>query len=454
MSFHTRRAWSPPHTNVWPAVSNAPPRYRFSRWLTATAALVMLGVPTLSAEQWPQWRGPMLNGVSGEKNLPVSWSTTENVTWKLAMPERSGSTPIVWGDHVFLSVGEGASLALWAVDRTSGALRWKRALGSGNRRMMKQQMSSPSPVTDGRTVWVMTGTGVLKAYDFAGKELWGRDIQADYGRFGLQWGYASSPLLFEDSLYVQVLHGMHTDDPSYLLRIDKATGKTVWRVLRMTRARFESPDAYTTPALLRNGSAAEIVITGGDVVTGHDPATGQELWRADGLNPNNDGSYRIVASPVVYGDLLFAPSRERPLLALKPGGRGDVTRSHVLWSFNNGPDVPTPVTDGTYLYSINDRGILYCLDARTGKLVYGPQRLRNSTYSGSAVLADGKIYITDEDGVTSVFRSGPKFELVSENDLQDYTLSSPAVSDGQIFVRTASFMYAIGKRQAAARSTQ
>jgi outer membrane protein assembly factor BamB len=454
MSFHTRRAWSPPHTNVWPAVSNAPPRYRFSRWLTATAALVMLGVPTLSAEQWPQWRGPMLNGVSGEKNLPVSWSTTENVTWKLAMPERSGSTPIVWGDHVFLSVGEGASLALWAVDRTSGALRWKRALGSGNRRMMKQQMSSPSPVTDGRTVWVMTGTGVLKAYDFAGKELWGRDIQADYGRFGLQWGYASSPLLFEDSLYVQVLHGMHTDDPSYLLRIDKATGKTVWRVLRMTRARFESPDAYTTPALLRNGSAAEIVITGGDVVTGHDPATGQELWRADGLNPNNDGSYRIVASPVVYGDLLFAPSRERPLLALKPGGRGDVTRSHVLWSFNNGPDVPTPVTDGTYLYSINDRGILYCLDARTGKLVYGPQRLRNSTYSGSAVLADGKIYITDEDGVTTVFRSGPKFELVSENDLQDYTLSSPAVSDGQIFVRTASFMYAIGKRHAAARSTQ
>jgi outer membrane protein assembly factor BamB len=300
----------------------------------------------------------------------------------------------------------------------------------------------------------MTGTGVLKAFDFAGKELWGRDIQADYGRFGLQWGYASSPLLFEDALYVQVLHGMHTDDPSYLLRIDKATGKTVWRVLRMTRARFESPDAYTTPALLRQGKTSEIVITGGDVVTGHDPETGQELWRADGLNPLNDGSYRIVASPVVHGDLLFAPSRERPLLALKPGGRGDVTKSHVLWSFNNGPDVPTPVTDGTYLYSINDRGILYCLDAKTGQVVYGPQRLRNATYSGSAVLADGRIYITDEDGVTTVFRAGPKFELLSENDLQDYTLSSPAVSDGQIFVRTASFIYAIGPRQAAARSTQ
>jgi len=396
----------------------------------------------------------MLNGTSSEKNLPIRWSTTENVTWKLAMPERSGSTPIVWGDYVFLNVGEGSNLSLWAVDRTSGAVRWKRPLSGGNRRMMKQQMSSPSPVTDGRSVWVMTGTGVLKAFDFSGKELWGRDIQADYGRFGLQWGYASSPLLFEDSLYVQVLHGMHTDDPSYLLRIDKATGKTVWRVLRTTRARFESPDAYTTPALLKHGNSTEIVITGGDVVTGHDPATGQELWRADGLNPSNDGSYRIVASPVVYGDLLFAPSRERPLLALKPGGRGDVTKSHVLWSFNNGPDVPTPVSDGTYLYSINDRGILYCLDARTGKVIYGPQRLRNATYSGSAVLADGRIYITDEDGVTTVIRSGPKFELLSQNDLQDYTLSSPAISDGQIFVRTASFIYAIGRRQAAARSTQ
>ena len=422
--------------------------------LASVFILFALFIPPLTAEEWPQWRGPMLNGTSSEKDLPIRWSTTENVTWKLAMPERSGSTPIVWGDYVFLNVGEGSNLSLWAVDRTSGAVRWKRPLSGGNRRMMKQQMSSPSPVTDGRSVWVMTGTGVLKAFDFSGKELWGRDIQADYGRFGLQWGYASSPLLFEDSLYVQVLHGMHTDDPSYLLRIDKATGKTVWRVLRMTRARFESPDAYTTPALLKQGNSTEIVITGGDVVTGHDPATGQELWRADGLNPSNDGSYRIVASPVVYGDLLFAPSRERPLLALKPGGRGDVTKSHVLWSFNNGPDVPTPVSDGTYLYSINDRGILYCLDARTGKVIYGPQRLRNATYSGSAVLADGRIYITDEDGVTTVIRSGPKFELLSQNDLQDYTLSSPAISDGQIFVRTASFIYAIGRRQAAARSTQ
>src|SRR6185295_15549638 len=168
--------------------------------------------------------------------------------------------------------------------------------------------------------------------------------QKDYGRFGFNYGYASSPLLHEASLYVQVLHGMRTDDPSYVLRLDAATGKTLWRVLRPTRAIYESPDAYTTPALLRYGSTTEIVITGGDVATGHDPGTGKELWRAEGLNPTNDPIHRIVASPIVSGDMIYTPSRERPMLALRAGGRGDVTKSHLAWSFENGPDVPTPVT--------------------------------------------------------------------------------------------------------------
>jgi outer membrane protein assembly factor BamB len=416
------------------------------RFLPVPLALV-LAIAPLGAESWPQWRGPQLNGVSSERGLPLRWSKKENIAWTLALPEWSGSTPIVWNDHVFLNVAQGADLHLWAIDRTSGARRWTRRLGGENRKLMKQNMSTPSPVTDGRHVWVMTGTGRLRAFDFAGTEIWGRDIQADYGRFGLMHGYGSSPLLHEGSLYVQVLHGMTTDDPSYVLRIDAATGRTLWRVERPTRARMESPDAYTTPALLRHGGATEIVITGGDVVTGHDLATGRELWRADGLNPRNDANYRIVASPVVHGDLLFAPTRERPMLALTPGGRGDITRTHVRWEFNNGPDVPTPVTDGTYLYSINDRGILYCLDAKTGKVVYGPQRLRSATYSGSPVLADGRIYITDEDGVTSVFQTGPKFALLAENDLGDYTLSSPAISEGQIFIRTATALYAIGARR-------
>ena len=400
----------------------------------------------LAAENWPQWRGPALNGVSAETNLPVRWSKTDNILWKLAMPAWSGSTPIVWGDRIFLNVAEGANLSLWSVDRTRGMVRWKRPLGGGNTRMQKQNMSTPSPVTDGKHVWVMTGTGVLKGFDFEGQEIWSRDIQRDYGRFGLNWGYGSSPLLFDGALYVQVPHGMHTDAPSYLLRINTTDGKTIWRTERPTRARSESPDAYTTPALSRVGSSAEIVVSGGDVVTGHDPGTGRELWRAEGLNPSNDGSNRIVASPVVFGDLIVVPSRERPMLALKSGGRGDVTRTHLLWTFMNGPDVPSPVTDGQYLYSINDRGIMWCLDARTGREVYGRQRLRSATYSGSPVLADGKIFVTDEDGVTSVVRAGPKFEVLAQNDLDEYTLSSPAVSDGQIFIRTQAFLYAIGTR--------
>ena len=415
--------------------------------------LVLVSTAALRAENWPQWRGPSLNGLSAERNLPVRWSTTENVAWKLPLPAWSGSTPIVWGDRIFLNVADdlkvrdGNNLHLWCVDRTKGTVLWKRPLGSGNHQERKQNMSTPSPVTDGTLVWVMTGTGILKAFDFSGTEKWRRDIQKDYGRFGLNWGYGSSPLLYHDALYVQVLHGMKTDDPSYLLRIDTATGKTVWRVERPTNARVESPDSYTTPAALQYAGNTEIVLTGGDVVTGHDPATGKELWRADGLNPTNDANYRIVASPVTFDDLIIAPTRERPMLVLKAGGRGDVTKSHLLWTFDNGPDVPTPVTDGTHVYVINDRGIMFCLEARTGREIYGRQRLRPGTYSGSPVLADGRIYITNEDGVTSVVKAGPQFQLLSENEFDDYTLSSPAVSNGRIYFRTTKFLWAIGSQK-------
>jgi outer membrane protein assembly factor BamB len=398
------------------------------------------------ADNWPQWRGPGLNGVSNEKNLPVKWTTEENVSWKMPMPGMSGSTPIIWRDRIFLNVADGDSLSLWCLNKTNGEVLWKKPLGAGNVKMRKQNMSSPSPVTDGRSVYVMTGTGILKGFDFNGKELWTRDIQKDYGQFGLQWGYASSPLLHEDSLYVQVLHGMKTDDPSYVMRIDKKDGKTLWKVDRPTSAIRESPDSYTTPALLRYGRTTEIVITGGDCVTGHDPATGKELWRANGLNPDNNPSYRIVASPIVFDNIIYAPSRVKPLLALKAGGRGDVTSSHVLWSTGNGPDVPTPVTDGKYFYVVNDRGIMFCLDAKTGAEVYAQQRLKPGTYSGSPVLADGKIYITNEDGLTTVVAAGPKFEVLAENPLNDYVLSSPAISDGQIFIRTTQHLYAIGKK--------
>lgn len=410
------------------------------------SCLILLCFTVSRADNWPQWRGPAMNGVSNEKNLPLRWTSEENIAWKLALPGLSGSTPIVWRDRVFLNVAEGDDLYLWCVDRTKGALVWKKLLGSGNVKMRKQNMSSPSPVTDGKNVYVMTGTGVLKGFDFSGKELWSRDLQREYGAFGLNWGYASSPLLTADALYIQVLHGMKTDDPSYVMRLDKANGKTVWKVDRPTDAISESPDSYTTPALLRYGKTTELVITGGDCVTGHDLASGKELWRANGLNPDNNPYYRIVASPVIFNEIIYAPTRVRPLLALKSGGRGDVSKSHLLWSTMNGPDVPTPVTDGQYFYVVNDKGIVWCLDAKTGAEVYGQQRLKPGTYSGSPVLADGKIYVTNEDGLTSVIKAGPQFEILAENALNDYCLSSPAISDGQIFIRTTGALYCIGKK--------
>jgi outer membrane protein assembly factor BamB len=417
-----------------------------------TRILISLLIAALSlvcvrADNWPQWRGPLLNGVSSETNLPVKWTADSNIAWKLPLPEWSGATPIVWDDYIFLNVAQGSSLSLWCVDRRGPTVLWKAPLGAGNHQEQKQNMSSPSPVTDGTRVYAMTGTGVLKGFDFKGQELWARDIQHDYGRFGLNWGYASSPLLHDNALYVQVLHGMKTDDPSYVMRIDKNTGRTVWKVERPTHAVQESPDAYTTPALVRNGAETEIVISGGDVVTGHDPATGKELWRLNGLNPSNDGAYRIVASPVVAGGMIIAPSRQNPLIALRPGGRGDVTQSHKLWSFSRGPDVPTPVSDGTHVFVVTDNGVAYALDAKTGATVWGPSRLKSGTYSSSPVLADGRVYATNEDGMTSVFKAGAAFEMLAENPLNDYTLSSPAVSQGQIFIRTAKQLFAIGTRR-------
>jgi len=298
----------------------------------------------------------------------------------------------------------------------------------------------------------MTGDGVLEALDFRGNELWVRNIQTDYGRFGLNWGYASFPLLQGDALYVQVLHGMKTADPSYVLKIDKMTGKTLWRVERPTDAPHESPDSYTTPTWVEANGRAELIITGGDIVSAHDPATGKEYWRANVLNPTKDRAYRIVASPTIVNGLIIAPTRNNPMVAMRPGGNGDVARTHVVWEFAQGPDVPTPVSDGNLLYVVRDNGVVFALDVKTGRTVYGPERLPAGTYSASPILADGKIYVTtEEEGLTTVFRAGPKFEILASNRLADdcspYCLSTVAVSNGQLFLRTSSYLWVIGERK-------
>ena len=449
---------------------------RFRSFIALSGLAVFTLVPmAAAAEDWPHWRGPTRDGVSGETGLPVEWDTENGVIWKIPMPAWSGATPIISGDTIFLNVsipdedagvpsnpsegyrrrrgpveGRGnvaysGRIELWALDRSDGTVRWKRHLSGQDRRGRKQNMSSPSPVTDGNRVHVLTGTGILKAFDFDGNELWARDIPADYGEFGLNWGYASSPLLFRDALIVQVLHGMKTDDPSYLLRIDAATGETEWRIERPTDAIRESPDSYTTPFVHEVEGRFELVITGGDVVTGHDLDTGRERWRSDGLNPENSSSYRIVASPIVANGIIYAPTRVKPLLALRTGGEGDITESHRIWSFDRGPDVPTPVTDGERFFVVTDNGVMYALDARTGEILHGPQRLAPGTYSASPVLAEGRLYVINEDGVASVVGvSGDGFEILSTNDMRSYTLSSMAMSEGRIFLRTAEALYCIG----------
>lgn len=439
-----------------------------------------LPVPSVH-DNWPQWRGPFGNGTSSARNLPVSWNLSRNVLWKTPLPSWSGGTPVVWGDRVFVTSASkpaneanppaqdtqqgrgsrgghggrrdagGPALLLLCVARRDGRVLWQKELDTGNRVWNKQNASSPSPVTDGRLVWVVTGTGAVTAFDFTGREIWKHNLQREYGKFGLNWGYASSPIYYAGKLIIQVLHGSYTRDPSYLVAFDGATGSVVWRKERPTDAPRESPDAYTTPALLSFGGKTQIVVSGGDYVTGHDPETGKEVWRAAGLNPTRQGNYRIVASPVIADGMIYAPSRRRPLVALRAGGTGDVTASNFAWKWDDrgGPDVPTPVSDGKYFYMVDDGGSVTCLDAKTGKLIWGPERTALGTVDASPLLADGRLYILNENAVTTVLAAGPQFKTLATNELDgSYTLSSIAVSGRQLFIRTSSCLYCIGENPA------
>lgn len=458
---------------------------RLSRSSLGLASLLTGLASSASAANWPAWRGPQGDGTTASaSNLPQTWSAEENVKWKRELPAWSGSSPVIWGDRIFVispskeAAAEvdpavsaaaaararrgggngrapttggpgGQEIFLHCLSRATGEELWKKQFDRGNQIRMRHNSSSPSPVTDGKLVWVMSGNGMIACFDFAGNEKWKFDVPAKYGRFGLNHGYGASPLLLDGKLIVPVLHGMHTDDPSYVFALEGTTGKPLWRVERPTEAQRESPDAYTTPAVVDVSGKKQIVIVGGDCVTGHDAETGAEVWRANGLNPRNNGSYRIVASPVVREGMIFSPSRVQPLLALKPGGKGDVTQSHLAWKFENSaaPDVPTPVSDGARLYLVGDNGQLTCLDAKTGAVIYGPHDTGIGVTSGSPVLADGKIYVTSHTAETAVVQAGPEYKLLAKNSLDNsWTLSSPAIADNEIFIRTASHLYCIAKK--------
>ena len=431
------------------------------------------GIVAGSTENWPQWRGPNQNGIVESTGLPVTWSATDRVIWKTPLPSWSAATPIIWGDRVFVispSAAEatpapsesqetarrrraardpgGPELYLFCISKTDGSVQWRRELDNKNQIHRKQNDASPSPVTEGRHVFVVTGTGVVAAFDMQGNEIWKKDLQQDYGMFGLNWGYASSPLLYGDALIVEVLHGMKTDEPSYIVSLDARSGDVNWRQERPTDAQRESPDAYTTPVLLEHKGQKQIVISGADYVTGHDPETGKEIWRAAGLNPLKRPNYRVVGTPIINRDIIYAPTRKNPLLALRAGGTGDITESHLVWKYegSGAPDVPSPICDGTYLYLVDDRGLVTCLDAGSGRLIYGPEKTREGIVSASPIIAEGRMYILNEQGVTTVVATGPEFKILASNELDgSYTLASPAVSGKRIFIRTETHLYCIGE---------
>jgi len=418
---------------------------------------------------WSNWRGPELRGTApGAEGLPTRWSVEEHVVWRTPMPTFSGATPAISGDHLFVlsaSAPEpvapeeqprgrrrprrdpgGPEMLLHCLSTTDGSVRWTQNLDEGNELHYKANRASASPVTDGVHVWTVTGNGTVSAHDFKGELAWSTNLQERWGPFGLLWGYASSPVLHGDLLIVQVLHGMKTDDPSYIAAFDAKSGELRWHAERPTDAPRESPDAYTTPLVIEREGGAELVITGGDVVTGHALDSGKELWRVDGLNPRKATNYRIVPSAVMVGDILVAPTRERPVLAIDTGGAEPLTEEDVRWRWDTrgGPDVPTPASDGTYLYMVDDAGLVTCILGATGEALWGPERTVEGTVSSSPLLADGKLYITNEEGITVVLAAGPEFKQLAVNELDgSFTLSSPVAVGDRLYLRTGDSLYCL-----------
>ena len=439
--------------------------------LLRASFLILLGFAAAIAQDsyWPQWRGPLATGHSPKAHdLPVKWSETENILWKAKLPSWSASTPVVSADTVYLTTAEAGfinptydtkklsrksetssdKIFLLALDRKTGKERWRAEADIGNQLNRKQNSSSPSPITDGKHIWIMTGNLRLSCFTAAGKLVWKRDLVEDYGQVGLNHGYASTPLLDGDRLFVQVVHGYRSENPSYTVAFDKATGKTVWKELRPAPGIVESKDNYGTPQMAVVNGKKELVVFGGDIATGQDPATGKELWRIGGFNPSNFQMNRTIAGLMTVGDqVIVGANRGKPFISFKAGGRGDVTGKNELWTNALGPDVPTAATDGTLLYVLKDNGTMNCLDLKTGKPLYESQRIELGTYSSSPLLADGKLYSINEEGTTTVTKAGPKFEILGVSKLDGYTLASPIAVDGQLFIRTGEALYCIGRKK-------
>lgn len=429
-----------------------------ARWLLTLTALTSIGAIVARAENWPQWRGPNRDGISGATNLPTEFSATKNIAWKLPLPGMSGATPVIWEDRIFLTSEDGDDLVLLCVS-TGGQQLWKTRLATGKKRYFKEEgnNASASPSTDGKHIYAFFGTGDFACCDFEGKVVWQFNAQERYGNFDILHGIHGTPVLDGNRLCFCLLHS----GGWWVIALDKATGKDIWKVRRPTDGTFEGQHSYASPVLWRRGGDEYLVVHGCDYTTAHRLTDGAEIWRLGDLNSKQkyDNTLRFVATPLAAADLIVVPTaKDGPVVAVKPDARGAIKTGSPFeqWRLpgrtgeilSRTPDVPCPLLHDGLVYLCRqwqrETGALICLDAKTGKELYN-EKLHAARYRSSPLLADGKIYLCARDGTVTVVKPGPRFQVLAVNQLPDTITASPIVSNGRIYFRGFEALYAVSQ---------
>lgn len=405
------------------------------------AILICLGITTFSvADDWPSWRGPNGNGTAAataESKYPTTWSTTENVAWKFEIPGQGASTPAVWHDQIFLTAATESENIGICVD-TAGKQQWQVALGNpAEGKHKKATGANSSPVTDGEHVFFYFKSGDFACVDMEGKIVWHVNLEDEFGGNTLWWDLGTSPVLAGDNIIV----ACQQDGPSFVAAFDKATGKSVWKQSRVFTVPKEADQSYTTPVVDMNSGT--VFVLGADHVTAHQLSDGKETWRYTDLNPEKKGFFRSISSPVLAGELLLAPyARGKSLTAIRLGGSGDITDTHVAWTFDKSGDVPTPAVSGDRVFIGRDEKTAVCLDIKSGKEIWeGTLDKRKTKFSASPSVADGKVYFTREDGTTFVVKDADEFELLATNVIDELTVATPVLVDGKVLQRTLKHLY-------------
>lgn len=408
---------------------------------TGIFGLVAFAAVAAQAENWPQWRGIESDGVALTRKVPARLVPGENLAWKMRLPGRGCSTPVVWEDRIFVTCAIDGADGVLAID-WRGKEVWRRSFGSeaATRHRNAGSASNPSVATDGRHLFAYYKSGTLAGLTMDGGVAWTRNLQEDYAPDGLKWDLGTSPMFAGGHLVVAMMHNKH---PSFLLAFDKATGKEVWKVARDMNAPAEANDAYTTPFVRVIDGRETIVVWGGDHLTGHDAATGSELWRHGNFNPDQIGNWRVIASAAATDGVAIVPfGRGGFVGGVQLGGRGDTTKSRRLWTVKGvGADSSTPAAHDGKFYVLADRGRsrgqVTCLDAGTGKKDWQTTLPKSaSSYYASPTVVGDRLCCVREDGVVFMGKMTPNGLVdVRESKLDDRFIASPVAVDGKLLLR-------------------